>query len=305
MQVLEMEEVESLVNNAARKRLGDQNKRINANKNSNNNKAGSSCASCFMKGDFMSKVVVLACVILLGLLYLSAKEDDQPTLNGDIESKTPMPTPTPIPTVADLTPVTDPPELPKETPSPTAKPTDPPTEPPKETPSPTVKQTEPPKETPAPTNPPESQQEEPAAEPPKEDDSDNGDEEDNDEREDNSPYGYSSYATIRPLVDHPLPDDDTKAELAEKFGRWRFWDGDEDERPQEDYCGKYPNRDIPGEDFPDDAWQGDAVFVNHYLNDADQLIARTMEAIFIEYGHGKPLPPEGTYSCLLENKINN
>ena len=276
MQVLEMEEVESLVNNAARKRLGDQNKRINANKN--NNKAGSSCASCFMKGDFMSKVVVFACVILLGLLYLSAKEDDQPTLNGDIESKTPMPTPVPV----------------IKTPSPTVKQT----EPPKETPSPTVKTTEPPKETPAPTNPPEQpKEEELVAEPPKEDDS-NGDGDDDEEAEedDNNSYGYSSYATIRPLVDHPLPDDETKAELAEKFGRWRFWDGDEDVRPQEDYCAKYPNRDIPGEDFPDDAWQGDAVFVNHYLNDADLLIARTMEAIFIEYGHGKPLPPEGTYS---------
>jgi hypothetical protein len=96
MQVLEMEEVESLVNNAAQKQLGDQNKRINANNNNNNNnnsnsKAGLLCALFFMKGDFMSKIVVLACVILLGLLYLSAKEDDQPTLNGDIKSKTPMP----------------------------------------------------------------------------------------------------------------------------------------------------------------------------------------------------------------------
>jgi hypothetical protein len=97
MQVLEMEEVESLVNNAAQKQLGDQNKRINANNNNNNNnnnsnsKAGLSCALFFMKGDFMLKIVVLACVIILGLLYLSAKEDDQPTLNGDIKSKTPMP----------------------------------------------------------------------------------------------------------------------------------------------------------------------------------------------------------------------
>ena len=55
-----------------------------------------------------------------------------------------------------------------------------------------------------------------------------------------------------------------------------------------------PTRDIPGEDFPETAWQADAVFVNHILNDADELIARTMEAIFIEYGHGKPLEPEGT-----------
>ena len=105
---------------------------------------------------------------------------------------------------------------------------------------------------------------------------------------------YSDYATIVPLPDHPLPDDETKQALEEKWGRWHFWDGDEDERPSEDYLppGKYPNNDIPGDEFPDEAWQADAVFVNHILNDADKLITRAMEAIFTEYGHGKPLEPE-------------
>ena len=65
-------------------------------------------------------------------------------------------------------------------------------------------------------------------------------------------------------------------------------------RPMEDYAGKFPNQDIPGEDIHDKAWQADAVYVNHILNDADQLIARAMKVIFIEYGHGKPLEPEGT-----------
>ena len=105
-------------------------------------------------------------------------------------------------------------------------------------------------------------------------------------------YYYSNRATIPPLIDHPFPDDKTKEAIAETFGKWRFWDGDEENRPLEDYCGKYPNRDIPGDDFPDEAWQGDAVFVNHILNDGDQLVARAMEAIFTEYGHGKPLEPE-------------
>lgn len=44
---------------------------------------------------------------------------------------------------------------------------------------------------------------------------------------------------------------------------------------------------------PDDAWQTDAVFVNHLLDDAEQLIERTMDAIFTEYGWGNPQPPEG------------
>jgi hypothetical protein len=105
-------------------------------------------------------------------------------------------------------------------------------------------------------------------------------------------YMYSKFAVVRPLVDHPLPNDATKQALAETWGHWHFWDGDEDMRPKNDYLSKYPHRDIPGDEFPEDAWQADAVFVNHYLNDADQLISRAMEAIFTEYGHGKPLPPE-------------
>ena len=96
-----------------------------------------------------------------------------------------------------------------------------------------------------------------------------------------------------PLDRNQLPlDDAKKQEMKEQWGEWHFWDGDEDMRPKEDYCGKYPHRDIPGEEFPDDAWQVDAVYVNHYLNDADKLISRAMEAIFTEYGKGKPLPPE-------------
>jgi hypothetical protein len=106
-------------------------------------------------------------------------------------------------------------------------------------------------------------------------------------------YVYAKISTIPPLVDHPFPDDATKQAMAEKFGHWHFWDGDQDGRPHDDYMAKYPNRDIPGDEFPDNAWQTDAVFVNHYLNDADQLVSRAMEAIFTEYGHGKPLPAEG------------
>ena len=89
----------------------------------------------------------------------------------------------------------------------------------------------------------------------------------------------------------PIPVD-KKAELAAKWGRWGFWDGDVDMRPKEDYIDKYPSKDVPGDDFPQNSWQTDAVFVNHYLNDADKLIDRAMESIFTEYGHGKPLPPE-------------
>jgi hypothetical protein len=105
-------------------------------------------------------------------------------------------------------------------------------------------------------------------------------------------YVYSKFAKVNALYDHELPDEDKKKELAEKYGKWNFWDGDEEGRPANDYMAKFPNRDIPGDDLPEDAWQADAVFVNHYLNDADKLIKRAMEAIYSEYGHEKPTDPD-------------
>ena len=87
-------------------------------------------------------------------------------------------------------------------------------------------------------------------------------------------------------------DESVRVEESKKWGSWHFWDGESSNRPKDDYCSKYPNRDIPGDDFPDNSWQLDAVYVNHYLNDADKLVQRAMEAIFTEYGKGKPLASE-------------
>ena len=104
------------------------------------------------------------------------------------------------------------------------------------------------------------------------------------------------YSTIGKVPDDPyhVPvDDETRAQIAEKWGKWRFWDGEEDDRPTGDYAAEYPNRDISGDDLPDTAWQADAVYVNHILNDADKLIARAKEAIYTEYGYGGPQTPEG------------
>lgn len=97
---------------------------------------------------------------------------------------------------------------------------------------------------------------------------------------------------LEPDIDRGPIDDKTREDLIEKFGGWHFWDGDEEMRPKEDYLEGYPHKDIPGEKFPDNSWQVDAVYVNHFINDADKLISRAKEAIFSEYGHGKPLPPE-------------
>jgi hypothetical protein len=84
-----------------------------------------------------------------------------------------------------------------------------------------------------------------------------------------------------------------KEELREKWGGWHFWDGDAENRPKEDFLSKHPNMDIPGDDFPENSWQVDAVYVNHFLDSASGLLEMAKEAIFTEYGHGKPLPPEG------------
>ena len=106
------------------------------------------------------------------------------------------------------------------------------------------------------------------------------------------PYVYSKMATIvpDPLLWKP---EEQQEKLEQEFQKWHFWDGEEDIRPgATDYCAEYPHRDVPGDFFPEDAWQGDAVFVNHILNDADQLVSRAMEAIFTEYGRGHPIQPE-------------
>ena len=55
---------------------------------------------------------------------------------------------------------------------------------------------------------------------------------------------------INPVVEEPddFEDDpenqwnDTDVNSMERWGAWKFYDGNEDLRPTNDYCGKYPNR---------------------------------------------------------------
>lgn len=100
-------------------------------------------------------------------------------------------------------------------------------------------------------------------------------------------FVYETMATIVPDPFHTPIEESTRQSITETYGKWHFWDGDAAIRPQGDYCGEYPNRDIPGNDFPDNAWQTDAVYVNHLINDAEELLERTIEAIYEEYGLGK------------------
>lgn len=117
-------------------------------------------------------------------------------------------------------------------------------------------------------------------------------------------FAYSNVAKIIPDVEHAEIDEATRAKITTQWGKWGFWDGDEAIRPsQEDYCAAYPNRDIPGNRFPANAWQTDAVFVNHLLDAGEQLVYRTMEAIFTEYGWGKDQhPPEQLATITRERR---
>ncbi len=251
MQVLEMEEVETLVGNANRKRLGNGGPR--------RKKAGFVDILYHLSnpGDTLPKLVVAACFFLLVVMYMSAQDEPKAPISAPTSSPH-----APVPVITD-TPDTD--IVVTDDKKPTGAPTG----------SPVITIIDEPAQV----------VEDPTLE-------ENEVVEDNHE---NDAFLYSRYATVQPLIDHPFPSEEAKEELADKYGKWHFWDGEEEERPMEDYAAKYPNRDIPGEEFPENAWQADAVYVNHIVNDADQLIARTMEAIFVEYGHGKPLPAEGMW----------
>lgn len=86
--------------------------------------------------------------------------------------------------------------------------------------------------------------------------------------------------------DDEIDEEARKEGLIEQWGKWHFWDGDPDSRPTEDYMAKYPNRDCPSDEFPDSSWQVDAVYVNHMLDSAGELVSRVKEAIYTEYGWG-------------------
>jgi len=98
-------------------------------------------------------------------------------------------------------------------------------------------------------------------------------------------FPKEQYTTDNIPWTRPISDEEKEA-IAEKWGKWHFWDGDPDSRPTEDYLAPFPNRDCPLDDFPATAWQADAVYVNHMLDSAGELVSRAKEAIYTEYGYG-------------------
>jgi hypothetical protein len=79
----------------------------------------------------------------------------------------------------------------------------------------------------------------------------------------------------------PMPDALAKEQVS-KWGEWKLTK----ERPQHDFYKDYPNRDVPRDKFPADAWQLDKEYMTEFLKEGKALVMRAMEAILAEYGHG-------------------
>ncbi|KAL7469821.1 hypothetical protein ACHAXS_010074 [Conticribra weissflogii] len=91
-----------------------------------------------------------------------------------------------------------------------------------------------------------------------------------------SQYKPDPLSALTPSQRHSL--------LTQLYGYWGFYDGAADERPSEPYTS--PERagndfsDLGEDDFPDESWQVDAVYVNHFLDAGEKLVRRGQEAIY-------------------------
>lgn len=77
-------------------------------------------------------------------------------------------------------------------------------------------------------------------------------------------------------------DEVQRRNLTNHWGSWTLVD--DKERPTDDYYAKYPNRDIPRSEFPDNAWQIDTDYLCKFLPESLALVERAQEAILAEYG---------------------
>ena len=185
---------------------------------------------------------------------------------GHVETKPPHPAPTSPPVSA---PIEDP----------TAKPTD---QQVKVTADPTAKPTE---KAPDPTANPTAKAVEPAPEPV------------------SSPtpavaVGVSTRHTYQ-TRGQPMSDEDRKA-MESKWGKWSL-EADKKDRPTDDYYAAYPNRDVPYDKFPSNAWQKDKEWLSKLLPEGIQLVDRTINAILEEYGE----PTDGTSNLFHIEKYEN
>lgn len=73
------------------------------------------------------------------------------------------------------------------------------------------------------------------------------------------------------------------------YGFWGFFDGGADDRPKEPYMtvenAGNPFLDLTESKFPEESWQADAVYANHFQDAGAKLVVRAKEAIYATY-HG-------------------
>lgn len=269
--LLEMEDFESLV--------GGKRKRLNTRKSSQFD-----ILAAWIQRNLLTAAIGIAGIAMMIIFLVSMKSNAATTVGGGGGGTKPVGT-------AKLeNPAPSPPTVDESASPPLLTPTEPPTVPPYETPTENTSQSEQ-------QGNPDTQ---PTVQPTMKTDNGANSKADLQETEDIAAINmYSKFSTFKPLANLPLPDTETASELSRKWGNWHFWDGDEDVRPQQDFISKYPNKDCPADDFPDEAWQADAVYVNHYLNDAQMLISRAMDAIFAEYGY----PREGLSPQQLSDRL--
>ncbi|KAL7538603.1 hypothetical protein ACHAXR_008684 [Thalassiosira sp. AJA248-18] len=83
--------------------------------------------------------------------------------------------------------------------------------------------------------------------------------------------------------------DQQQSLLKKIYGTWTFYDGSAEDRPTKPYMtvanAGNPYLDLPEDKFPEESWQADAVYANHFLDAAEKLVRRGQQAIFTTY-HG-------------------
>ncbi|KAL3907096.1 MAG: hypothetical protein SGARI_003706 [Bacillariaceae sp.] len=79
----------------------------------------------------------------------------------------------------------------------------------------------------------------------------------------------------------PMSDEDRKA-MVDKWGSWNLVD--DKKRPQDDFYAAYPNRDVPRDKFPKNAWQTDTDYLAKFVPEGLSMVNRAYNAILEEYG---------------------
>jgi hypothetical protein len=77
-------------------------------------------------------------------------------------------------------------------------------------------------------------------------------------------------------------EDVEKQALVNQWGQWNF--NGQRSLLSEDFYQKYPNRDVPRNEFPAKAWQTDREYLSGFLPEALALVQRAQDAILAEYG---------------------